>query len=73
MLAIVACLTEWKVYLEGAWLPTEVFTNHLNLMYFTTTKALNSQQARWSEKLGGYNFKIVYRTGRTNLKADLLS
>ena len=72
MLAIVACLTEWRIYLEEAWPPTKVYTDHLNLTYFTTTKALNSRQARWSEKLGGYNFRIVYRTRRTNLKADLL-
>ena len=46
--------------------------DHLNLTYFTTTKALNLQQARWSEKLGGYNFRIIYKPGRTNSKADLL-
>ena len=72
MLAIVACLTEWRVYLEKAQPLTKVYTDHLNLMYFTTTKALNLQQARWSEKLESYDFRIVYRTGRTNLKADLL-
>ena len=72
MLAIVACLTEGRVYLEGAQPPTEVYTDHFNLTYFLTTKALNLQQARWSEKLGGYNFRIVYRPGRTNLKADFL-
>ena len=46
--------------------------DHLNLTYFTTTKALNLRQARWPEKLGGYNFQIIYRPGRTNSKADLL-
>ena len=72
MLAIVACLKEWRVYLEGAQPPTKVYTDHFNLTYFTTTKALNLQQAKWSEKLGDYNFRIVYRPGRINLKADLL-
>ena len=38
-----------------------------------TIKALNLRLARWSEKLGGYNFQIVYKLGRTNSKADLLS
>ena len=50
----------------------EVYTDHLNLTYFTTTKVLNLWQARWSEKLGGYNFWIIYQPGRTNSKADLL-
>ena len=72
MLAIMACLTEWRVYLEGAQPPTEVYIDHLNLTYFTTTKALNLQQARWSKKLEGYDFWIVYRPGRTHSKADLL-
>ena len=66
MLAIVVCLTEWRVYLEGAQLPTKVYTDHLNLTYFITTKALNSQQARWLEKLEGYDFQIIYRPGHTN-------
>ena len=41
LLAIVACLSKWRVYLEGAQLSTEVYTDHLNLTYFTITKALN--------------------------------
>ena len=73
MLAIVASLTEWRVYLERAQPPTEVYTGHLNLAYFMTTKALNLQQAKWLEKLGGYDFRIVYKPGHTNSKADLLS
>ena len=44
----------------------EVYTDHLNLTYFTTTKALNLQQARLLEKLRGYNFRIMYKPGRTN-------
>ena len=72
MLAIVVCLSEWRVYLEGAQPRTEVYTDHLNLTYFTTTKALNLRQARWLEKLGGYNFRIIYQPERINSKADLL-
>ena len=72
MLAIVTCLTEWRVYLEGAQPLTKIYTDHFNLIYFITIKALNLQQARWSEKLGGYNFWIVYSLGRTNSITDLL-
>ena len=72
MLAIVVCLSEWRVYLEEAQPSTEVYTDYLNLTYFTTTKALNLQQARWLEKLEGYDFRIIYRPGHTNSKADLL-
>ena len=51
----------------------EVYTDYLNLTYFTTTKTLNLRQARWSKKLEGYNFWIIYQPGRTNSKVDLLS
>jgi len=73
MLAIVECLRHWRAYLEGAKLRTMVLTDHLNLVYFTTTKVLNRRQARWSEILAGYNFFITYRPGKQNGKADLLS
>ena len=72
MLAIMACLKEWRVYLEEAQPLTKIYTDHLNLTYFMTTKTLTLQQVRWLEKLGGYNFLIVYRPGQTNSKADLL-
>ena len=41
MLAIVTCLTKWRIYLERAQPLMEVYTDHLNLTYFMTTKALN--------------------------------
>jgi len=50
-----------------------VFTDHKNLEYFNTTKLLNRTQARWAEILSQFNFKIVYRPGERNGKADALS
>ena len=40
LLAIVACLKEWHVYIEGA-VETTVYTNYKNLLTFTTIKTLN--------------------------------
>ena len=64
MLAIVACLKEWRVYLKRTQPSTKVYINHLNLTYFMTTKALNLRQARWSEKLGRLQFlnQLLVRT-----------
>jgi hypothetical protein len=73
LLAIVEAFTAWRVYLEGAKYPVQVYTDHKNLTYFTTTKELNRRQIRWSEKLGSYNFKITYRKGTENARADALS
>jgi len=50
-----------------------VYTNHQNLQYFNTTKLLNRRQARWAEILTEFNFKIIYRPGERNSKADALS
>jgi len=73
MLAIVTALKEWRAYLEGAAHPITVFTDHRNLEYFTTTRVLNRRQARWSELLANYDFKIVYRPGKAMGKPDAMS
>jgi len=50
-----------------------VYTDLKNLEYFATTKVLNWRQARWTQLLAGYEFKIVYRPGTQNGKPDVLS
>jgi hypothetical protein len=72
LLAIVACLQHWRVYAESC-SELMIFTDHKNLVNFTTTKVLNRRQVRWSEMLGQYKFKIVYTPGKDNGRADALS
>ncbi|KAG0153712.1 hypothetical protein PDIDSM_2367 [Penicillium digitatum] len=55
---------KWRPELEGTPSPVKVITDHRNLEYFTTTKLLNRRQARWSEFLSRFNFKITYRPGK---------
>ena len=50
-----------------------VFSDHKNLEYFNSTKVLNRRQHRWAEFLQPFRFKVVYREGRLNEKADTLS
>jgi hypothetical protein len=45
----------------------------MNLQYLKETNPLNQQRARWAETLQEYNFKIIYRKGTGNGKADALS
>ena len=73
LLAIVRCFEEWRPELEGAPSPVKVITDHRNLEYFMTTKLLNRRQARWSEFLSRFNFKIVFRPGRHGTKPDSLT
>jgi len=73
LLAIVDAFKHWLRYCEGAENQIQVFTDHHNLEYFTTTKVLNRRQARWAEQLAGINFRIYYRPGTQNGKPDALS
>src|SRR5690606_1713953 len=74
LLAIVYALSEeWHHYCEGAQEPLIVYTDHSNLRDFCTTKKLNRREARWSQTLQNYHFKIVYRPGPKNEKADALT
>ena len=50
-----------------------MITDHQNLELFQTTKVLNRRQARWAQELAGYDFRIFFRPGRQNVKADYLS
>lgn len=73
MLAIVSSFKEWRHYLEGTQYPIDVVTDHRSLEYFTTTKQLNRRQARWSEFLSDFHFKIRYRPGAQGAKPDALT
>jgi len=73
LLTIVAALKEWRRYLDGAHHQIQIYTDHKNLEYFTTTKILNRWEARWAQELAGYDFKIFYRPGSANGKPDALS
>jgi len=73
MLAIIHALEEWRHFLEGAWHPVEIWTDHKNLKYFMTAKKLNRRQARWSLYLACFDFKLIHRPGRSMGKPDALS
>jgi hypothetical protein len=73
LLAIVDCFKVWRRYLEGAMHTIQVYSDHQNYEYFTTTKVLNRHQARWAQELAGVDFKIFYRPGKQNGKPDALS
>ena len=72
LMAIVDALQHWRVYAESCSELT-IYTDHKNLVHFTTTKVLNRRQVRWSEMLGQYKFKILYTPGKENGRADALS
>jgi hypothetical protein len=73
LMAIVRAFEQWRPELQSVINPIRVLSDHKNLEYFTTTKLLNRRQARWSQFLSQFNFKIVYRPGTAGGKPDALT
>ena len=62
------------MWLYGAKHLITVFSDHQSLEYFDKPKrTLSGRQSRWVEKLSIYDYKIIYRKGASNGKADALS
>ena len=72
-MAIIRCFEEWRAELESTLHPIQVLCDHRNLWYFMSTKLLNRRQARWSEFLSRFNFRIIYRPGKLGGKPDALT
>src|SRR5712691_10200420 len=73
MMAIMAAFREWEHVLRSTMDQVVVFLDHKNMEYFNSSKILNRRQHCWAEFLQPFNFKVVYREGRLNEKADVLS
>jgi len=73
LLAIIKALDKWHMYLHQLPQPFTIITNHHNLQNFTTKALLSWRQARWAQELAQYDFKIVFRPGAQNGKADALT
>jgi len=73
LLAIFEAFKIWQHYLEGSTSPIDVVMNYKNLEYFSTTKILICQQARWSEYLSQFNLIIHFHPGHLGTKPDTLT
>lgn len=73
LLAIVRAFEEWRFELAGTLDPVKVLSDHQALQTFMTNKRLNRRQARWSEFLSEFNFKVTYRPGKQGTKPDALT
>ena len=73
LLAIFEAFKSWRHFLEGTATTIDMVTDHKNLEYFTTSKKLIRQQARWSEFLLQFNLRIWFQPGRLGSKPDALT
>ena len=73
LLAVRVAFEVWRHYLMGAQHQVQVFTDHKNLEYFTTTRKLNGRQMRWWLFFSDFDFAVHYRPGKEQGKPDALS
>jgi hypothetical protein len=71
LLAIIHALDMFCYYLEGQEDTLEIWSDHGNLVYFTTKQNLSQRQARWALFLTQFQFKIIHKPGTYN-KSDAL-
>ena len=71
LLGIMKALKEWQHYVIGR--KFEIWTDHKNLEYFMEKRDLNRRQAQWLAELTNYEFTLHYKTGKSMIKADVLS
>ena len=73
LLAVVEGFKQWRVYLEGATHPVQVYTDHKNLEYFSQVRTTSRRHARWAATVAAYDYTIIYRKGASNGKKNALS
>ncbi|KAJ1028874.1 hypothetical protein NDA18_002898 [Ustilago nuda] len=73
LLAVVACLTQWRHMLAG--LPSQlvILTNHEALKYFKSQRCITGRQARWEILLADFDFILQYRPGDKGGEPDALT
>ena len=72
LLAIIRSLAHWRKHLEGTQHPILIRSDNAALSYFMKSHSLNRRQARWSEYLSRFDFRIEHIGGKKN-RADGLS
>jgi hypothetical protein len=71
LLAIVWALKTLRHYVEG--MPISIETDHSALRFIGTQATVSRRMARWIEELQQHDAVIKYKSGKTNVLADLLS
>lgn len=73
LMAIVVAFEQWRKFFYSSAHKIKVYTDHRNLLYYTTTRKLNRRRARWSMFLAEFEFEINFRPGIRQGKPDALS
>ncbi len=73
LLIIIRAFEHWRFELKLTDLSIKMFIDHQALISLMKDKELSRRQMRWVQKLANFNFKIMYRSGKQNIKIDALT
>lgn len=74
LFAIVSAFKEWRHYLEGSNVPTNVYTSHKTLEYvMIESREHKGQEEVRDEFIDGFDFQIFYCSKTAKGKSDVLS
>jgi hypothetical protein len=71
LIGLVLAVRHWHPYLWGH--PFLIRTDHFSLKFLLDQKLSTIPQHQWANKLLGFDFRIEYKPGSTNVVADALS
>ena len=66
-----AVMDRFHEYLYGG--QFDVYTDNNPLTYILTSAKLDATRQRWVASLANYDFRFLYKTGKSNVEADALS
>ncbi|UTT94693.1 hypothetical protein NDA17_005440 [Ustilago hordei] len=73
LLAVVACLTQWRHMLAGLLSQLVILTDHEALKYFKSQRCITGRQAQWAILLADFDFILQYRPGDKGGEPDALT
>jgi hypothetical protein len=68
LIGLVQAVRHWRPYLWGR--PFLVHTDHYSLKFLLDQRLSTIPQHQWASKLLGFDFRVEYRPGATNVVAD---
>ncbi len=73
LLIIIRCFEHWWLELKCTELLIQIFINHQALKIFMKNKQLSQHQVNYLNILLKFNFQIIFRSGKMNIKVDALT
>ncbi len=73
LLIIIWAFEHWRLELKLTDISIKMFIDHQALISLMKDKELSRRQMHWVQKLTDFNFRIMYRSDKQNIKIDALT